>query len=79
MKKRVTINDIARETGVSRQTVSRAINGQNGISASTREKVLKTVDELGFRPNRLAQGMANSQTHTIGLVIEQIKAAFGGG
>lgn len=72
MKKRVTINDIARETGVSRQTVSRAINGQNGISASTREKVLKTVDELGFRPNRLAQGMANSQTHTIGLVIGSI-------
>ena len=72
MKKRVTINDIARETGVSRQTVSRAINGQNGISASTREKVLKTVNELGFRPNRLAQGMANSQTHTIGLVIGSI-------
>ena len=69
MKKRTTINDIAREAGVSRQTVSRAINGMGGISADTRERVLKTVDALGFRPNRLAQGMVNSQTHTIGLVI----------
>ena len=72
MKKRPTINDIAREAGVSRQTVSRAINGMDGISANTRERVLKTVDALGFRPNRLAQGMANSQTHTIGLVIGNI-------
>ena len=72
MKKRTTINDIAREAGVSRQTVSRAINGMDGISANTRERVLKTVEALGFRPNRLAQGMANSQTHTIGLVIGNI-------
>ena len=72
MKKRTTINDIAREAGVSRQTVSRAINGQDGISDVTREKVLRMVDELEFRPNRLAQGMANSQTHTVGFVIGNI-------
>lgn len=72
MRKRTTIDDVAREAGVSRQTVSRAINGMDGISETTRERVMDTVNELGYRPSRLAQGMASNQTHTIGLVISNI-------
>ena len=47
MKKRTTIDDVAREAGVSRQTVSRAINGMGGISADTRTRVMEMVDEMG--------------------------------
>ena len=47
MKKRTTIDDVAREAGVSRQTVSRAINGMDGINAGTRERIMEMVDELG--------------------------------
>ena len=72
MRKRTTIDDVAREAGVSRQTVSRAINGMDGISEATRERVMDTVNELGYRPSRLAQGMASNQTHTVGLVISNI-------
>jgi len=69
MKKRTTIDDVAREAGVSRQTVSRAINGMGGISANTRDRVMEMVDEMGFQPSRFARGMAGRQTQTIGLVI----------
>ncbi|MEM8857784.1 MAG: LacI family DNA-binding transcriptional regulator [Chloroflexota bacterium] len=72
MRKKTTIDDVAREAGVSRQTVSRAINGMGGISANTRERIMVMVDEMGYEPSRLARGMAGSQTHTIGLVIGDI-------
>ena len=72
MKKRVTIDDVAREAGVSRQTVSRAINGKHDISADTRARVLESIDLLGYRPSRIAQGMASSQTRTIGLIISDV-------
>ncbi|MGB1252461.1 MAG: LacI family DNA-binding transcriptional regulator [Candidatus Promineifilaceae bacterium] len=72
MKKRVTIDDVARKVGVSRQTVSRAINGKHDISAATRARVLESVEQLGYRPSRIAQGMATNLTRTIGLIIGDV-------
>ncbi len=72
MKKNITIDDVAKYAGVSRQTVSRAINNMNGISKTTRTKVLAAIKELGYRPSRLARGMAGNQSLTIGLVIGNI-------
>ena len=72
MRKKTTIDDVAREAGVSRQTVSRAINGMGGISAGTRERIMEMVDVMGYEPSRLARGMAGSQTHTIGLIVGDI-------
>ncbi|MEM7800780.1 MAG: LacI family DNA-binding transcriptional regulator [Chloroflexota bacterium] len=72
MKKKTTIDDVAREAGVSRQTVSRAINGMNGISAGTRERIMEMIDVMGYEPSRLARGMAGSQTHSIGLIVGNI-------
>ena len=46
MSKRVNIADVAREAGVSAQTVSRALNNKGEISAETRERVLETVERL---------------------------------
>ena len=72
MRKKTTIDDVARKAGVSRQTVSRAINGMDGISAGTRERIMEMVDVMGYQPSRLARGMAGSQTKTIGLIIGNI-------
>lgn len=72
MRKKTTIDDVAREAGVSRQTVSRAINGMEGISAGTRERIMEMVHVMGYQPSRLARGMAGSQTKTIGLIIGNI-------
>ncbi len=60
-----TIADIARELGVSKTTVSRAISGKGRISAETRNRVLSFIEENKYRPNPLAKGLANSRTYNI--------------
>lgn len=74
--KRVTIEDVAKAAGVSRQTVSRAINDKDEISPETRDRVLAAVQQLGYRPNRLAQGMVTQRTSTVGLVVPDITNPF---
>lgn len=58
MKKRVTIYEIAEKLGISTATVYRALNDKPKVSASTREAVLKTAQELGFKANTLARSLA---------------------
>ena len=76
MKKRVTIKDVAAAAGVSRQTVSRAINNQGEISPDTKKRVLQAIEELGYRPNRLAQGMVTQRTKTVALLVTDIANPF---
>jgi len=73
---RVTIRDVAEKAGVSRQTVSRAINDQQGIDANTRARVLAVAREMGYAPSRLARGLKTNRTHTIGLVVPDIANPF---
>ena len=74
--KQVTINDVAKAAGVSRQTVSRAMNDKGEISEETKERVLTAVRELGYRPNRMAQSMVTRRTGTVGLVFSDILNPF---
>lgn len=67
--KNLTISDIARELGVSKTTVSRAISGKGRIGSKTREKVLQYIEAHNYRPNVIAKGLAQSRTYNIGLVI----------
>lgn len=67
-----TIEDVASHAGVSRQTVSRVINGRNWVSENARERVLEAVRVLGYRRNALAGGLRSGRTHTIGLLISNI-------
>ena len=53
--RRVTIKDIAREAGVSKGAVSYALNDRPGLADSTRERILRIADELGWRPNSAAR------------------------
>lgn len=73
---RVTIRDVAERAGVSRQTVSRAINNAPGIDPDTRKRVLAVARELGYRPSNLARGLKTNRTHTIGLVVPDIANPF---
>ncbi|MBN2047915.1 MAG: LacI family DNA-binding transcriptional regulator [Anaerolineaceae bacterium] len=76
--KRVTIDDVAKRAGVSRQTVSRAINNLNGISAATRQRVLKIAAEMDYRPSGIARGLANAaqRTRTLGVVLPTVDNEF---
>jgi len=72
----VTIYDVAREAGVSMATVSRVVNGNTNVKPSTRKKVLKAIEDLGYRPNAVARGLASKKTTTIGVVLPDISSAF---
>lgn len=63
-----TIHDVARRAGVSISTVSKALNGQGKLRAVTREKVRQAADEIGFRPNDLAQSLLRGRSFTVGLL-----------
>ncbi len=72
----VTIRDVAKAAGVSPKTVSRVINNEARVLASTREHVLATIRDLGFHPNPLARGLATKHTRTIGLIVPDISNPF---
>lgn len=72
----VTIKDVARESGVNVSTVSRALNGEYGVHAETREMVTAVARRLGYRPNRVARGLVTGRSHTLGLVVSDIRNYF---
>ncbi|MBN2499488.1 MAG: LacI family DNA-binding transcriptional regulator [Anaerolineales bacterium] len=76
MVKKIRMADVAAEAGVSLQTVSRAINDKDGISAETRERILEIAGQMGFRPSNIARGLATQRTATIGLVVPDIANPF---
>ncbi|MFE9613987.1 LacI family DNA-binding transcriptional regulator [Streptomyces sp. NPDC006012] len=74
--RRVTIHDVARAAGVSRQTVSRALNDKGEIERSTKQRVLDAALALGYRPSRFARGLVRQDTITVGLVIPDLLNPF---
>ncbi len=76
MNGRITIADVARVAGVSRQTVSRVLNNKSDVSPETRERILRIIEELGYRPSRIARGLATAQTGAFGLVIPDVANPF---
>lgn len=68
-KKGYTLNDIAKELGVNKATVSKAISGKGNLSAETRARILEFIDKCGYRPNAVAQSLARNRTYNIGLMM----------
>ena len=67
-KDNLTIDDIARELGVSKTTVSRAISGKGRISDGTRQKVLDYIQQNHYRPNAAAKALADNKTYNLAFV-----------
>src|SRR5690625_2844421 len=72
----ITIYDGAREANVSMATVSRVVNGNPNVKPATRKKVLNTIEQLGYRPNAVARGLASKKTTTVGAIIPDISSIF---
>ena len=68
-KKSCTIGDVARELGLNKSTVSRAISGKGRVSQATRERVLSFIQQQDYTPNVMAKGLAKGKTYNIGLVL----------
>lgn len=66
----VTIYDIAKRTGFSPPTISRALNGTGGLSVATRNLILKTAEEMGYTPNMTARALTTNRSNLIGVIYE---------
>lgn len=66
-RKRVTITDVARLAGVSKQTVSRVINNRPDVADQTRTHVREIIEKLNYSPDPIARSM-KGLTHTLGLI-----------
>ncbi len=76
-KKKITIKDVAKHSGVSIATVSLILNGnEEKFSAKTVEKVLASKDILGYQPDYVARQMITKETKTIGVLVPDITNPF---
>jgi LacI family transcriptional regulator len=71
-----TINDVAAAAGVSRQTVTRAMNDLPDVSAATKQRVQDAAARLRYRPNRAAQRLVRGGDVTIGFVVGDLRNPY---
>ena len=72
----VTITDVARLAGVSKNTVSRYLNERGYISDKTRRAIASAIDELHYQPNQIARSLYTRRTNLVGLVIPNVEHPF---
>ena len=70
--RRVTVDDVAAHAGVSQSTISQVLSGTRPVAPATRSRVLASVEELGYRPNRLARALRQQRSHTVAIVVPNI-------
>lgn len=70
------IEDIAKKAGVSITTVSRAINNHPYVSEKTKARIFKTMEELNYTPNSIAQQLRGQKTNLIGVIISRVTNPF---
>lgn len=71
---KATIFDVAEDAGVSIKTVSRVVNQEPNVKASTRERVHESINKLNYRPDQSARNLASHRSHLIGLVYDDPSA-----
>lgn len=72
----VTIKDIAKKSGYSFATVSRALNDRYGIDPKTLRKIKAVAEEMGYRPNQIAKSLVSKKTKTVGLIVPDLANPF---
>jgi len=72
----LTLEDIARQAGVSRSTVSRVVNNHPNVSPEVRKNVLKTIRTTGYHPNAAARSLASQRSWMLGLVLPRNSSSF---
>ncbi len=68
----LTLRDVSEASGVSEMTVSRVLRNRGDVSATTREKVLKAAQELGYVPNKIAGALASQRVNLVAVIIPSL-------
>lgn len=71
MKQNVTMQDIADRLGVSKVTVSKAMNDKEGVSNELKEKIVQVAEEMGYRLNTIAKSLKTNSTFNIGVIVPE--------
>lgn len=69
----ITMRDVAERAGVSRMTVSRALNQPQAVNSALRQRVLEAVEDLGYVHNQLARNLSSQRSNVIGLVLPSLE------
>ncbi|MCK4551933.1 MAG: LacI family DNA-binding transcriptional regulator [Tenericutes bacterium] len=72
---KATIYNVALKAGVSLATVSRTLNNPEKVKLETRERVLKVIDELGYKPNAFAKGLASRKSTSVAVIVPDMSRA----
>ena len=72
----VTIKEVSELAQVSQSTVSRVITGHMSVASSTKEKVLKAIKQLGYKPNLSAQSLASRRSNSIGMLVIALDSQY---
>ncbi len=75
-KGKTTISDIATAAGVSKATVSRYINGRDGMSDQTRERIRAIIELTHYQPSEIARNLKRQHTNLIGVVVADMTSPF---
>jgi DNA-binding LacI/PurR family transcriptional regulator len=73
---RANLRDVAERAGVSARTVSNVVNTPEVVAQATRERVLRVIDELGYRPNFAARQLRRGRGDVVGLVVPEIDSPY---
>jgi len=74
--RKVTIEDISRQTGLSRGTVSRALNNRPDISVQTKQRVLEACRQLKYVPSHAARALATGRRYAIAVAVDDLRSCF---
>lgn len=73
---KLTMNDIAKATGVSQPTISRILNGNINVNPEKKIKVLEYIEKVGYRPNLVAKSLKNNSSYLIGICVPDLSNPY---
>ena len=72
-RSRVTIDEVARDAGVSVATVSKVLNGRDGVAAGTSRRVREVIERLGYESSLVASSLRSRRTNVIGILVAEFE------
>jgi LacI family transcriptional regulator len=69
---KTTIKDVAKQSGVSISTVSAVLNATGWVPEDTKDRVERAINDLGYRPNRIAQSLKKRRSNAYGIIVSDL-------